>query len=81
VDDSQILRHIEDLVEEEHRLRRLVQHGELTSEQENARLRAIEVALDQAWDLLRRRRASRAAGENPDSVEARPASEVEGYLQ
>ncbi|MET0417578.1 MAG: DUF2630 family protein, partial [Actinoplanes sp.] len=36
---------------------------------------------DQCWDLLRQRRAKRETGQNPDEAEARPAQQVEGYLQ
>jgi hypothetical protein len=39
------------------------------------------VALDQCWDLLRQRRAKRHAGQDPDEVELRDPSTVEGYLQ
>ncbi len=41
----------------------------------------LEVQLDQCWDLLRQRRAKRQYGEDPDEAQARPASEVESYLQ
>lgn len=81
MDDTQILGQIERLVEEEHRLRRRVLDGELTEEQEQARLRAVETSLDRCWDLLRQRRARRATGADPDDAQARPASQVEGYLQ
>lgn len=40
----------------------------------------IEVALDRCWDLLRQRRARRAAGEDPSAAEARDAGTVESYL-
>jgi hypothetical protein len=46
-----------------------------------ARLRAIEIELDQCWDLLRRRRARRAAGLNPDGTGVRSESVVENYEQ
>ena len=81
MDDSQILSRIESLVDEEHKLRRRVQDGELSGEQEQARLRAVETSLDRCWDLLRQRRARREAGADPDDADARPASQVEGYLQ
>ena len=35
----------------------------------------------QYWDLLRRRRAAREFGADPNAAQERPASEVEGYLQ
>jgi len=78
VDDQQILGQVHELVAEEHRLRE--QQTPLTSEQ-RARLAHVEQDLDQCWDVLRQRRARREYGENPDDAEARPHSEVEGYLQ
>ena len=44
-------------------------------------MKAIEVALDQCWDLLRQRRARRNAGEDPDDATVRPERVVEGYQQ
>jgi hypothetical protein len=44
-------------------------------------MRALEVSLDQCWDLLRQRRARRNAGLNPDDAQARPESIVEHYQQ
>jgi hypothetical protein len=79
--DEPVLNRINELVEEEHRLRRQLAAGEISTEQERARLRALEESLDQCWDLLRRRRAALRQGESPDQVEPRPVSEVEGYLQ
>jgi Protein of unknown function (DUF2630) len=81
MDDTQILRQIDELVSEEHELRGKVARGELSTHKEQKRLHTLEEALDQCWDLLRQRRARREFGENPDSVEPRPASEVENYLQ
>jgi len=79
--DGTIQQRISDLVTEEHALRRAMQDGTINSENEHARLRQLEVELDQCWDLLRRRRAARDNRENPDNVAVRPASEVEGYRQ
>lgn len=79
--DDEILSRIKDLVSEEHALRERLQSGELTSEEENTRVKDLEVALDQCWDLLRQRRARRGAGEDPDNAAPRPISEVEGYQQ
>jgi hypothetical protein len=81
MDDKQILGQIDDLVSEEHELRGKVARGELSSQEERERLRSVEAALDQCWDLLRQRRARREFGEDPGDAEARPTSEVEGYLQ
>jgi hypothetical protein len=81
MDDKQILAQIDELIQTEHELRQKLVAGELSTDDEHARLRATEESLDQCWDLLRRRRARREFGENPDEAAARPVSEVEGYLQ
>ena len=44
-------------------------------------MKAIEVSLDQCWDLLRQRRARRDAHLNPDEAQVRPAEIVEHYQQ
>jgi uncharacterized protein DUF2630 len=77
MDDSEIRSRIEELVEEERRLR---DSGEHTDEQ-RARLRQIEEDRDQLWDLLRQRDAKRQYGEDPDEAKPRPEQQVEGYLQ
>jgi hypothetical protein len=81
MDDTQILQSIGKLVDEEHQLRNRVQTGQLSSDEEHDRLRAVEESLDQCWDLLRQRRAAREFGTNPEEAQARPAGEVERYLQ
>lgn len=81
MDDKEILARISGLIETEHELRSELSAGTLSSEQEHARLRSAEEALDQCWDLLRQRRARRGAGENPEDASVRPATEVEGYQQ
>jgi hypothetical protein len=81
MDDKQILHRISELVDEERDLRSRVQKGQIDSEEEHARLKELEIALDQYWDLLRRRRAAREHGADPNAVPERPAGEVEGYLQ
>jgi len=80
MDDAEIVRRVGELTDEEHQLER--NHaGEPLTEDGLARLRSLEVALDQCWDLLRQRRARRDAGLNPDDAAVRPASVVEGYQQ
>jgi Protein of unknown function (DUF2630) len=81
MDERTILEHIHHLVDEEHVLRASVMSGKITSDEERARLRDLEQSLDQAWDLLRRRRAARDHNQNPDTVQTRAVSEVESYLQ
>ncbi|WP_369132416.1 DUF2630 family protein [Modestobacter sp. I12A-02662] len=77
MDDKEIRGRIEELVEEEHRLR---DSGEHTEEQ-RARLRQIEEDRDQLWDLIRQRDAKRQYGEDPDEAQPRPEPQVENYLQ
>ncbi|MFH9608420.1 DUF2630 family protein [Streptomyces sp. NPDC017448] len=77
--DREIFEHIDELVAEERDLRdRSVARMGLSAD-EKARLRAVEVQLDQCWDLLRRRRALSEYGEDPSAAKVRPADEVEGY--
>ena len=75
------MRRVQDLVDEEHKLRSRLQAGEITAEEEQQRLQAMEHTLDQCWDLLRQRRALREAGTDPSRAKVRPVSEVEGYQQ
>jgi hypothetical protein len=78
--DRDILAEVNKLVAEEQELRTKVQHHEIDETEEHQRLRAVEVQLDQCWDLLRQRRALREAGQNPDQAAVRPPDQVEGYL-
>jgi hypothetical protein len=80
VDDKTILHHIDELVEEERTLRAAHAGHGLTGD-DRLRLQHLERELDQAWDLLRQRRAQVEAGGNPEVAHERPESEVEGYLQ
>lgn len=75
-----LLQTIDALVAEEHRLRDQARGAGLGPE-ERARLESVERQLDQCWDLLRRRRASAEAGQDPQQVAPRPISEVESYEQ
>jgi uncharacterized protein DUF2630 len=75
--DGSVLQRIEELVSYEHRL----QTQESMTEDERGRLKAIQVELDQSWDLLRQRRALRAAGQDPDKAQVRPAEIVEKYTE
>jgi hypothetical protein len=81
VDDATILHTVQELVTEEHQLRTRLDAGEITQEEEHARLVELERQLDQCWDLLRQRRARREADQDPDTATVRPENEVEGYEQ
>jgi hypothetical protein len=82
--DESIASRIERLVAEEHELRSREQVDGASSERladDQAKLQAVELELDQCWDLLRRRRALRDAGADPDAAAPRDAETVERYLQ
>jgi hypothetical protein len=82
--DESISARIERLVTEEHSLR---SREERDSSDESAlaadktRLDEVAVELDRCWDLLRQRRALRAAGADPDGATVRDADTVEHYQQ
>jgi len=81
MDDSEVLHRINLIAEEEEHLwSRASEDGGLSSEDE-ARLRQLQVQLDQAYDLLAQRRARRSAGLDPDEARVRPAKVVENYQQ
>ena len=77
MDEHDLFNRINALVDEEHKLREGTEH----TDEQRARMNAIEAHLDQAWDLLRQRRAKRQYDENPDEATARRESTVESYLQ
>jgi Protein of unknown function (DUF2630) len=77
--DDDIRSHIGDLVAEERALREKRSRSEISADDEHARLRAIEVELDQAWDLLRQRDARKEFGQNPEDASVRPPDVVERY--
>jgi hypothetical protein len=80
VNDQEIIREIDDLVDEE---RQLHEHGvgRGLTEDEQKRLTDVEVRIDQLWDLLRRRRARRRAGGDPEEEQLRDPGTVEHYQQ
>jgi hypothetical protein len=78
MDDKTILEHIHELVAEE-KLLRAGDHA--MGSAERARLRVLEQQLDQAWDLLRQRRAREESGEDPNAAQPRSVDDVESYLQ
>jgi hypothetical protein len=80
MDDAQIHGTIEKLVAEEHELWDRESAGD-ASDLERRRLEELKRSLDQCWDLLRRRRALREAGRDPDAATAQPPEVVERYEQ
>jgi Protein of unknown function (DUF2630) len=82
--DENITAHIERLVTEEKELQGREQKDrddDDSLEADRERLRAVEVELDQCWDLLRQRRAREEFGQDPDDAKARRADTVENYEQ
>ena len=77
MNDSQLIQHISELVDEETQLRA---HPDGEGRPDPARLKHLEEQLDQCWDLLRQRRALRETGGDPGGAAVRPADEVEGYI-
>jgi hypothetical protein len=77
--DDDVLDQIAKMVEEEHELR--ARAIEELSPDDHERIEAIEVRLDQCWDLLRQRRAKRDAGQDPSEAHVRNADTVEHYRQ
>jgi hypothetical protein len=75
--DQSVLQRINELVGEEHRMLA----REIKSEEDQRRLRALQVELDQCWDLLRQRRALRTVGQDADKAQVRPPEIVEEYEQ
>jgi hypothetical protein len=78
MEDHEVLTQINRLAAEEHALFERESHGEVT-DADRERLRRLQVTLDQCWDLLRQRRAKRAAGQDPNQASVRDERIVEGY--
>jgi len=81
MDDREIMQRIGELVDEEHALLHQGEQQTRLEPSERERLRALQVEVDQLWDLLRQRRGRRHAGVDPDGARLRSASTVEGYRQ
>jgi hypothetical protein len=78
MDDKQLADRIDTLAREEHALFESASHGKAT-EEDQARLRQLQVTLDQCWDLLRQRRAKREFGQDPSEAHVRDARTIENY--
>jgi len=79
--DGDIFDRINALSDEEEQLWEHAGDGHGLTTEEHDRLEAIKVELDRAYDLLHQREARRAAGQDPQEAEQRPAEIVEGYQQ
>lgn len=78
MDDQKVIDQINALAHEERQLLDRKSKGTATSD-DVARLKRLEVSLDQCWDLLRQRRALREYGRNPDEATLRDEKTVENY--
>ena len=81
MDDERILDRIDDLVQEVHDLQARAADDDGLDAGDAVLLRDLEVERDRCWDLLRRRRALRIAGGDPDDAELQDAETVETYRQ
>ena len=82
MEDQEVLDHIDELVKEEHDLRKRHEETETgLNEEEQARLHKLEVDLDRYWDMLRQRRSMRETGGDPDDAAMRDEDTVENYEQ
>ncbi|MCW6009938.1 DUF2630 family protein [Micromonospora sp. CPCC 205371] len=81
MEDTTILSQINKLVDEEHRLRSQLQAGQISTDEEHARLREVEESLERGGPRAPPPRGGRGGGGDPGSEDARPRGEVEGYLQ
>jgi hypothetical protein len=84
MNDESIANRIENLVAEEHKLRNQEERDNKNPEQldeDQRRLRDVEVELDRCWDLLRQRRAREEFGQDPNEAQVRDADTVERYWQ
>lgn len=77
--ESDIFSKIDAMIEAEKALRAGIAADRIDADEAGKELAALEVQLDQCWDLLRQRQARAEFGGNPDDARVRPASEVEGY--
>ncbi|HET9173110.1 MAG TPA: DUF2630 family protein [Actinospica sp.] len=78
--NADIHQRINQLIDEEHRLRG-AEPGDpaLADADRRRRLAELEMQLDQAWDLLRQRQARREWDQDPTRARERPARVVENY--
>lgn len=72
--DTSVLAHITALIAAEEQL-----HASGDKDRAKDRITAVEIELDRYWDLLRRRRALREFGKNPDEADMRSSTLVEKY--
>jgi Protein of unknown function (DUF2630) len=79
--DQPIFQRINDLAHEEEALYRAAGDGDGIDAEAQRRLEAIQVELDQCYDVLHQRQARRATGQDPDEARARSPRVVEGYEQ
>lgn len=79
MEDHRVMSKIDELAREEHELFEKESSGK-ASDADRARLKHLQVTLDQCWDLLRQRRARRAAGQDPNEAKVRDEKIVENYI-
>ena len=76
--NADIHRRINELIDEEHRLRANADEA-LADAERRRRLGELESELDRAWDLLRQRQARREYDQDPGRAHERSARIVDNY--
>ena len=84
MDDQQLTALIDQLSEEQQRLRSDEESAAIHDDSaklagDRTRLAEIKLQLDQLWDLQHQRTALRDAGQNPDEAEVRETRTIENY--
>jgi hypothetical protein len=74
--ERSVLKHIQNLIAAEHHF---FERG-LLDPSDRERLAAVQIELDQYWDLLRQRRALREMGHEASEAQVRPRDVVEKYV-
>ncbi|MFN8079110.1 MAG: DUF2630 family protein [Kineosporiaceae bacterium] len=76
MEDREILDVIQGLVAEEHWVRGQQEKNAIDPDAAAARLREVSGRLDEMWASLRKRRALRAAGVDPDAIDVRASGVI-----
>ena len=76
MEDREILDVIQGLVAEEHWVRGQQEKDAIDPDAAAARLREVSARLEKMWATLRKRRALRAAGVDPDAIDLRAAGVI-----
>jgi hypothetical protein len=80
-DDEDLFQHIDELTARIDELHDRSEEDDGLDAGDAMLVRELQVERDRYWDLIRQRRAKRAAGLDPNEAQLRDPSTVESYLQ